>query len=159
MQLRQSGLNGKDAELGSQRIKTALERMLADTAGRWLLDPEHRESACELAIWHRTRDLSYQSGMRESIIDRTFVAAAPGTDEIYRWVVDYKSSEPSQEQALEEFLQHQREEYRSQLQRYADLMYSKSGPKIKTALYFPMLQHLEVLDLNDNQAKRLNNSA
>ena len=159
MQLRQSGLNSKDAELGSLRIKTALERMLADPAGRWLLDPGHDESACELAIWHRTRDQSYQSGMRESIIDRTFVAAAPGSDENYRWIVDYKSSEPSTEQSFEDFLQHQREEYRSQLQRYADLMYSKSGPKIKTALYFPMLRHLEVLDLNDNQAKRPNNCA
>ncbi len=147
-QLRQLGLPNEDANIASQRIQIAVERMLADQTGLWLLDPNHLESECELALWHTTRDKTYSSHIRESIIDRTFIELRDG--ERLRWIIDYKSSEPGADQSLSEFLQDQQKQYRPQLQRYASLMAHGDHSRICTALYFPMLQRLELVDLAEN---------
>ncbi len=146
-QLKQMGLSAEEAEQASVRIQTAVERMLADPQGQWLLDSKHRDSACELALWHRTRETQYQSGRRESIIDRTFIHEDEH-GESTRWIVDYKSNEPKSTQSQADFLLEQIEEYRPQLRRYAALMSLRESLPIRCALYFPMIQHLEIVNLD-----------
>ncbi len=70
-----------------------------------------RVSAIELALTGVV-----DSGLVSIVIDRTFVDATG-----VRWIVDYKTS--SHEGAgLDEFLDNERERYRGQLERYAQLM-------------------------------------
>jgi len=68
-------------------------------------------------------------GLQRAVIDRTFIC--DGT----RWIVDYKSSTPSEGQKMEDFVQHQVETYRSQLNRYASLF----NEPVKAMLYFPAI--------------------
>ncbi|HTE40559.1 MAG TPA: UvrD-helicase domain-containing protein [Steroidobacteraceae bacterium] len=116
----------------ADRVVEALERMVNDERGRWLLagDDTHRDVASELA-------LSGLSGtqIRSVVIDRTFLTR-DGT----RWIVDFKTS-MHEGGGLEEFLSSEEERYREQLQRYASLMraYKPSEP-VKAALYFPLLR-------------------
>jgi ATP-dependent helicase/nuclease subunit A len=110
------------------KVLEAVRRTLADARGRWLLSPEHREAAAEFAL----------TGVigREAVsvvIDRTFVDAT-GT----RWIVDYKTS--SHEGAgLDAFLDNERERYRPQLERYAELVGLLGDEPIRLGLYFPLL--------------------
>ncbi len=67
------------------------------------------------------------------VIDRTFVDATG-----VRWIVDYKTS--SHEGAgLDEFLDNERERYRGQLERYAQLVRALGDEPIRLGLYFPLL--------------------
>ncbi|MEX2365369.1 MAG: hypothetical protein WD601_02100, partial [Pseudohongiellaceae bacterium] len=92
----------------------------------WLLDPRHDNSACELSI------SDYRHGFRkEYIIDRTFIDA----DNV-RWIIDYKSSTPAPEESLKDFLAAQAWQYRSQLERYAELFTEMESRPVKTALFF-----------------------
>ncbi len=73
------------------------------------------------------------SGLVSIVIDRTFVDATG-----VRWIVDYKTS--SHEGAgLDEFLDNERERYRGQLERYAQLMRAYGDEPVRLGLYFPLL--------------------
>jgi len=146
LQLRQLGVADPNAALAT--LERALRTMLADSTGRWLLDGEHEASACELALG------SYQptgadTGPRLSIIDRTFIADG------CRWIIDYKLAEPAPDASgrqtdLAAFLDGQRRQYGDQLRRYASLFRGAAAGTpmpIRSALYFPLLARLEVLDL------------
>lgn len=135
MQLRQQGFNGNTLQQASHQIELAIRKTLSDPQALWLLDPNHKESACELEIQYIARE------PRLAIIDRTFVVSEK--DQEQRWIVDYKSSEPAAGQSLEAFLQQEVAEYQPQLQRYADLFRQREDRQIKLALYFPLLQHLQ----------------
>lgn len=143
MQLRQLGLTGSALTEALNRIELGLHRMLADATGRWLLDGRHAESACEQSFWALPVAGGRFARAQNSIIDRTFV------DQGVRWIIDYKSSEPAAGQSLGEFLAQEAELYRPQLARYRALfaapeMTGTDNPAaIKTALYFPLLAHLE----------------
>ena len=109
----------------------AVRRTLDDERGRWLLDGSHGShgsAQSELAL------TGIVDGELVSIvIDRTFVDAAG-----VRWIVDYKTS--SHEGAgLEQFLDNERERYRGQLERYAQLMRSAGDEPLRLGLYFPLL--------------------
>jgi ATP-dependent helicase/nuclease subunit A len=115
----------------AQRVLAALQTMLNDDRGRWLLAGKevHQEADSELAI----------SGMIDNdvvngIIDRTFV----DRDGI-RWVVDFKTS-THEGGGLEQFLDSEVDRYRLQLTRYIRLMQAyRPGQSIRAALYFPLL--------------------
>jgi ATP-dependent exoDNAse (exonuclease V) beta subunit len=67
------------------------------------------------------------------VIDRTFVDESG-----VRWIVDYKTS--AHEGAdLEAFLDNERERYRPQLERYANLLRPLGAEPIRLGLYFPLL--------------------
>ncbi len=108
----------------SERVRSALERALADPRGRWLLGPQ-REARNEYRL------TGIAGGARVSVVvDRTFV-----DDAGRRWIVDYKTS--SHEGAgLEDFLDRERERYAAQLATYARLM---GGSRPRLGLYFPLL--------------------
>ncbi len=106
----------------------AVRRTLDDERGRWLLDASHGSAQSELALTGVV-----DGGLVSIVIDRTFVDASG-----VRWIVDYKTS--SHEGAgLDEFLDNERERYRGQLERYAQLMRALGDEPIRLGLYFPLL--------------------
>lgn len=107
----------------TERLALALERMLADAKGQWLLFGPHRQSWQELDL--------LQGDTGRSIIDRCFIA-----DDGQRWIVDYKLSAPMAGESLTLFAQRQAQLYAAQLARYAGIF---SGEQVRTALYFPLL--------------------
>lgn len=114
-----------------QRVIQAIEAMLSDAKGRWILglDSPHQEASAELAL-----SGELDGSVINCIIDRTFVDAQG-----IRWIIDFKTSR-HEGGGLEEFLDREVERYRPQLQRYARLMQGwKSESQVKTALYFPLM--------------------
>lgn len=117
------------------RVIAAVDTMLQDSTGRWLLSGEHADAASELAL----------SGMLDgqlinAVIDRTFIDA-----DGVRWIIDYKSGK-HQGGDLEQFMQQESERYRPQLQTYRRLFEQMEQTQIQTALYFPLHGRLQVLD-------------
>ena len=127
-ELAELGVPAERREAAAARVAEALERTLADTRGRWLLDPGHGSAANELALTGRI------DGETVSVvIDRTFVDA-DGT----RWIVDYKTS-THQGADVEGFLASEVERYRPQLERYAALVRRLGPEPVRLGLYFPLL--------------------
>jgi len=110
------------------RVEDALERVLGDDRGRWLLDPGHQGARSELA-------LSGVDGgvLTNVVIDRSFVDA----DGI-RWIVDYKSGRHEGGDARA-FLDREQQRYREQLERYGRLMRGMDPRPIRLGLYFPAM--------------------
>lgn len=124
IQLQQLGWNGDNLNRALQKIATVITTTLTSEKGRWLLNSDHEQSACELSLMQKDKQ-----DVREHIIDRTFIADG------VRWIVDYKSSEPEAGQSLEDFVAREMETYKAQLQRYEKLMREMEPLPIKTALY------------------------
>ncbi|MEN0035960.1 MAG: UvrD-helicase domain-containing protein [Cellvibrio sp.] len=124
IQLQQLGWSDENLARALQKVATTISATLSSEQGRWLLNSDHERSACELSLMQKDKQ-----DVRESIIDRTFVA--DGT----RWIVDYKSSELEAGHTMEEFIAHETEAYKNQLQRYKNLLSSMENLPIKTALY------------------------
>ena len=126
-ELAELGVPAERREVALARVVTAIERTRVDARGRWLLDPSHAGSECELALTGRVA-----AGLVSVVVDRTFV------DGGVRWIVDYKTS--SHEGAgLDEFLDREQQRYRPQLERYAALI-GRLGPEpVRLGLYFPLL--------------------
>jgi len=127
LRLGQLGIGESSLESAADKVLQALQQTLQCKRGRWLL-AEHEQAECELAL----------SGMVDgqlvhAIIDRTFV------EEGVRWIVDYKTSVPAR-QDLQAFLTTEGEKYRGQLAIYRRL-FEEMEPscKVRTALYFPLL--------------------
>ncbi|HLB84985.1 MAG TPA: PD-(D/E)XK nuclease family protein, partial [Steroidobacteraceae bacterium] len=120
---------GVPEELRSEavaRVILAVQSMLGDERGRWLLDA-HADSVTELALSGRVR-----GELLHVVIDRSFVAA-----DGRRWVVDYKLS-PHQGGSLDEFLDREQQRYAAQLQRYAELARRLGPEPVSVGLYFPL---------------------
>jgi len=81
-----------------------------------------------------------EQDVKESIIDRTFVENG------IRWIVDYKSSEPTAGESPEDFFARESIAYRAQLLRYKNLLMSNETLPIKIALYFVAFGKLLVLE-------------
>jgi len=132
--LASQGLSGDDLELASKRVIEALENTLNDNTGRWIISSQHQLSACELPL-----SIVDDGEIHHMIIDRTFV----DKDDV-RWIIDYKTGSHSGGN-LDEFLEHEQERYRSQLQGYAKAMSKIENRTIKTALYFPLLKEFMII--------------
>jgi hypothetical protein len=110
------------------KVWEAVRRTLEDKRGRWLLDASQGSAHAELALTGVV-----DGNLVSIVIDRTFIDATG-----VRWIVDYKTS--SHEGAgLAEFLDNERERYRGQLERYAQLMRALGDEPIRLGLYFPLL--------------------
>lgn len=123
------GLAAAERTAAVALIERAAQVMGQDQRGQWILDPRHAEAYCEWPLW-----VAMKEGVRQCIIDRTFVADS------VRWIVDYKLSEPTREQPLAEFLAEQKLLYQFQLQRYVQAVRAMdAGHEIRAALYFPLV--------------------
>jgi ATP-dependent exoDNAse (exonuclease V) beta subunit len=129
-QLEQIGTSYSVASAYAEKIALALQKMLNSDKGRWVLDNQHNDSQCEFSLWTETK-----GQIQEHIIDRTFIDQKTNT----RWIIDYKSGEPSAEESLEDFAVREASLYRKQLLRYAKLFQEER--MIAIALYFPFINH------------------
>ena len=86
----------------------------------------------------------YSQDIKRIIIDRSFVADGQ------RWIIDYKTSAPSNGQTVEAFVAAQALHYKHQLQQYAIAVGAlDSETPIKTALYFPVIDYLHTVNFDD----------
>lgn len=124
IQLQQLGWSGEHLKRALQKIAAAMTTTINSEQGRWLLNSDHEQSACELSLMQKDKQ-----DVREHIIDRTFIADG------IRWIVDYKSSEPEAGHTRDEFIARETATYKNQLQRYRMLLSPLESLPIKTALY------------------------
>ncbi len=107
------------------RVLEAIERILGDERGRWLLEgPGHAELG--LTGLH-------QGEVSSIVLDRVRI------DDGVHWIVDYKTS-THEGGNLRGFLDAEVERYAPQLQKYASIYRAWSGVEPRCALYFPLLQ-------------------
>ncbi len=131
--LRELGLYGDKAAAARARAERALESVLLDEKGRWLLHgPGHAEFALSGLVGDK---------IESGVIDRVRI-----DDDGTHWVVDYKTS-THEGGNLEGFLQEESARYKPQLARYADLYRDYSGAPVRCALYFPLLQKFVEVDV------------
>ncbi|MGH1441659.1 MAG: UvrD-helicase domain-containing protein [Cellvibrionaceae bacterium] len=135
-QLLQLGIEKSQLSYYAEKLFLAIQTILKSKKGQWLLDSQHPESQCELALWSKQ-----SGGAKELIIDRTFIDQADNV----RWIIDYKSSEPSPDQSIAEFTQQERLSYSQQLQSYGEL-FTDTAETIRFALYFPLIDLFYELD-------------
>ncbi len=122
--LRETGISGESADAVLQRVERAVQAVLDDERGRWLLGGDgHAE--LPLTGFHDGEVVSV-------VLDRVRI------EQDVHWIVDYKTS-THEGGNIEGFLQVERERYSPQLQRYAALYSAWSGATVRCALYFPLL--------------------
>jgi len=92
--------------------------------------------------------LDKQGSIRQAIIDRTFIAKDPANKQdstLYRWIIDYKSSQPKKNEILEDFLAKESVSYGLQLAQYATLFSEMETLPQRKILYFPSVPaHIEL---------------
>ena len=129
--LQQQGHDALASKKGSEEVLSTLQTTLQSEDGRWVL--QTRPSAAnELAIASLENEV-----FSTKIIDRTFVEA--GT----RWIIDYKSVVLARDMS-EAALRGIAEQYREQLEAYAQLFASEALP-IKKAILFLSIGKLVLL--------------
>jgi ATP-dependent helicase/nuclease subunit A len=113
----------------SARVISALLAVQQDSRGRWILKKGYRDDVREHAL-----SGPWRGAVVRVVFDRSFI-----DEEGVRWVIDYKTSQHMGGN-LEEFLDHEVDRYRPQLQRYAELA-RKLGPEpVRVGLYFPLMR-------------------
>jgi ATP-dependent exoDNAse (exonuclease V) beta subunit len=124
--LREQGVTAAAGEAILKRVNKALQAVIDDDRGRWLLSGEgHAELPLTGLLKGRVESV---------VIDRVRVA-----DDDTHWIVDYKTS--SHEGGdLQHFLDTESDRYQAQLSKYAELYRNYSDCNVRCALYFPLLQ-------------------
>lgn len=118
------------SELNSalSRVDSALNQVLIDERGGWILSGQHQDARSEYALSSR-----HNGKLINVIIDRTFIDATG-----CRWIIDYKTGIHTGSD-LEEFLDREQERYCRQLERYAAIFSKLEDKPIKLGLYFPLM--------------------
>jgi len=138
-ELAELGVPMDRCQAACERVIAAIEQILADPRGRWLLGLEAglQDTRSEFAL-----SGVLQGRVVNGVIDRTFL-----DEHGRRWIVDFKTS-THEGGGLKEFLAAEAERYRPQLLRYAQLMaLLKPQEEIHAALYFPLLRAWREVDL------------
>ena len=114
------------------RVQRALETMLGDARGRWLVEGRgHAELSLTGVV---------DGELVTGVIDRVRI------DDDTHWIVDYKTS--SHEGGdLDGFIREQSRRYRDQLERYKTLYEAYAGVQVRCALFFPLLGRFAELDV------------
>lgn len=125
---KQKGYDTTTAQHGTIRVQTLLKKTLSSEQGQWVL--QHRETASsELAI-----ESVIDQEVNKKIVDRTFIEKG------LRWIIDYKSVELAPN-INDTALNAMAEQYRMQLETYANLFKSENLP-IQKAIFFISLGKL-----------------
>jgi hypothetical protein len=137
--LRSRGLPRAEAEPRSADVVRALQAVLRDPTGRWILGA--RAGAKNEISWSTWAGEVVQT-LRG---DRIFHAGAtPGSvEETHLWIVDYKTARHGTS-GIDAFLAEEKEKYARQLESYAEVMRKVQGNDLplRMALYFPLLTRL-----------------
>ncbi len=126
--LQQAGVPASRLTEAADRVVQALEQVLADARGRWILSSRHAEARCEYPLTGIVDGVP-----RHYVVDRTFI-----DDDGVRWIIDYKTSR-HEGGGLDAFLDQEVERYRAQLEGYARLFAQQEARPIRLGLYFPLL--------------------
>jgi ATP-dependent exoDNAse (exonuclease V) beta subunit len=131
--LRGMGIPNESMPAIVARIEEALNGMLGDPQGRWLLAGDGHTELPLTGI--------YEGHVTSVVLDRVRI-----DDDGTHWVVDYKTS--SHEGGnLQSFLRAEVDRYTPQLHKYFDLYRNYSGADVRCALYFPLLQEFVEVSL------------
>ena len=133
-QLQGLGLTNYDQPLSL--LQRSVDACIRDKKNHWIFDSSHKDSKCEYRIGYKSLK-GKQS--KTSVIDRCFILN--GT----QWIIDYKSSEPSKDQSRDVFLNQEVAEYEKKLRHYEKILHDMNNLPTKTGLYFPLIQHLEIV--------------
>ncbi len=137
--LRATGLPRAQAESTSRDVVRALQAVLRDPVGRWIVGA--RAGARNEVAWSTWEE----SAVRTLRGDRIFRAGAEpeSLDETHLWIVDYKTAQHGAS-GLEAFLASEKEKYAPQLESYANVLRKLPGNDLplRLALYFPLLSRL-----------------
>jgi ATP-dependent exoDNAse (exonuclease V) beta subunit len=133
--LLREGVEAASLERAVERVVAVLRAAVGDDRGRWVLSAVHRDRVNEYAI-----TVAEGARFRHVVIDRAFVDA-----EGVRWIIDYKtgSHEGGDREA---FVRSEVDRYSPQLRAYRQAFASLEERPAKTALYFPLLGLLQVVD-------------
>ncbi len=136
--LLREGAEASMLDRATERVVGVLRAALGDEQGRWLLSASHRERVNEYAV-----TVADGGRFRHLVIDRAFVTA-----DGVRWIIDYKtgSHEGGDREA---FVRSEVERYSPQLRAYREAFGWLEERPTRTALYFPLLQLLRVVELDD----------
>ena len=128
--LMDAGLSGQSLTDSLAKTEAMIAATLKDRRGRWILG-QHAEAYSELELI----SLGAAGTHLQHIIDRTFLDRETG----YRWIIDYKTSQPSATESEQQFLAREVQHYSAQLARYRTVIeaFLPTATAIKTALYFP----------------------
>ncbi len=130
------GVESASVDRALDRVVAVLTEALSDADGRWLLSAEHSERLNEYAV-----TVADGGRFHQLIIDRAFVDA-----DGVRWIIDYKTS--SHEGGdREAFIRSEVERYSPQLRAYRQAFECLENRTVRTALYFPLLRLLQVVDV------------
>ena len=130
-------------------ITRQIASVLDDEDGRWLLDNARSEAESESPYTARI-----DGEFRNVVVDRTFV-----DDTGCRWIIDYKTGAPNEDESEANFARRQVDRHAAQLALYARILsrFDDSRP-IKTALYLTALPQLVVVSpefsVNPRQQRR-----
>ncbi len=124
----QEGIFGIDANTAVARVINCCKCALKSERGRWLLS-NHRSARSEYSLLDCDQEKHY-------IVDRTFITEQSG--EAIRWIIDFKTTAPTQGESQSVFLNRESEQYRSTLENYARLFKERENLPTKMALYFPL---------------------
>ena len=125
--LRSEGLDGEKLDEALTRAGVALENVVADERGRWILsghEDDQREYTLSTVVERKVRHF---------VLDRTFV------DDGVRWIIDYKTS-THEGSGRDVFLDNEQTRYREQMESYACVMRALDPRPIRLGLYFPLVQ-------------------
>lgn len=136
------GLAKTDLALGVSTVSSALQNILQDEQGRWILDHKHAAAHSEFPI-----SAMLNNELVHLIIDRTFI------DKGTRWIIDYKIAD-YRGVDLQAFLDEQQRLYSPQLQQYAAAMSLLDERPIRLGLYFPLLRAWREIAFVHSHAKR-----
>jgi ATP-dependent helicase/nuclease subunit A len=123
------GVAHESVESAALRVVHALQSVLEDSRGRWILEA-HSEAESEVTLQRTTAD-----GIEQMRLDRTFVDATGR-----RWIIDYKVG-LHEGGDLEGFFEAEVARYAPQLQHYAEAMRLIDTRPIELGLYFPLHRH------------------
>lgn len=119
-----------------KRVRLALSGILGDPQGRWILEGDGCAELALTGLW--------QDSIESIVIDRVRI-----DDQGIHWIIDYKTS-THEGGDLEEFLSHETDRYRQQLQKYVGIYRHYANVPVKAALYFPLLQQFREVPVSSH---------
>ncbi len=138
--LKRMGLTNDEQHTAAKLVLQAIENLLNDEKGRWIVDPAHFERKSEWALSYKAHH-----GIENIIIDYSFV-----DNDGVRWIIDYKLTHHLSLSEVE--LADEQAKYRKQLDKYRKIVSSLERRPVRCALYFPLAKVFSELDngvLND----------
>lgn len=123
--LKRMGLTFEEQKEALHQVLQAIENLLGDEKGRWIVDPAHLDRKSEWALTYKAH------GIENIIIDYSFI-----DKEGVRWIIDYKLTHHLSLSLAE--LAEEQAKYRKQLDKYRKIVSSLERRTVRCALYFPL---------------------